>query len=76
MWYLINGGSWTNASTYAAQLTHAGGSPLLGVTYNANTFAPTAAGPITIVFTDANSATMTYTVDGVTQTKSISRLQF
>ena len=37
---------------------------------------PVTAGPITINFIDANNGSMTYTVDGVTQTKLISRLAF
>ena len=76
VWYLISAGSWTNANTYSAPLTRATGSQLIGATYNAAAFTPVTAGNVTLVFTDANNAQMTYSVDGVSQTKSISRLQF
>jgi hypothetical protein len=33
-------------------------------------------GTLSVTFTDANNATMTYTVNGVTQTKAIARLAF
>ncbi len=75
-WFLMNGGTWTSASTFTGQVLRATGSPLIGTTYNAAAFNPVTAGPITLVFSDANNATMTYTVDGVTQTKNISRLAF
>jgi hypothetical protein len=76
MWYLINGGSWTNATTFSAQLTSATGSPLIGATYNPGLYAGSPAGSIVFTFSGANDAAMSYTVDGVTQTKNISRLQF
>jgi len=76
VWYLINGGSWSNATTYSGQLTHATGSPLLGVNYNMAAFTPIIVGTVTITFTDANNAAMNYTVDGVNQTRAISRLAF
>ncbi|MBL8515379.1 MAG: hypothetical protein JNM76_00305 [Betaproteobacteria bacterium] len=76
VWYLINGGSWTSPSVFTAPLTRATGSPLIGATYNPSALASTNAGTITITFTDAANATMNYTVDGVTQTKSITRLAF
>ena len=76
VWYLINGGSFTSANVFAAPLTRATGSQLIGATYNASLFTPVNAGNVTITFSDANNASMSYTVDGVTQTKSISRLPF
>lgn len=76
VWYLIQGGQWTNSNTYSASLVRATGSPLIGTTYNAALFQGSVAGSITLVFTSATTATMTYTVDGVTQTKSISRQVF
>ena len=75
-WFVMNEGNWTSPSIYQGNLIQATGSPLLGSSYNAASFAWTGAGPITLNFTDANSGSMTYTVDGVTQTKSVSRVQF
>ena len=76
VWYLINGGSFTSANVFAAPLTRATGSQLIGATYNASLFMPVSAGNVTITFSDANNASMSYTVDGVTQSKAISRLPF
>lgn len=76
IWFVMNSGSWTSASTYQGNLIRATGSPLLGTSYNSAAFLSVPAGPITINFSDANNASMTYTVDGVTQTKSISRFAF
>lgn len=76
VWYLINGGSWTSPNVFTAPLTRATSSALIGANYNASAYAPTTAGTITLTFTDASNATMSYTVDGVTQTKTISRLAF
>lgn len=75
VWYLINGG-WTSATTYQGNLTRATGSPMIGTFYNAAAYSPVPAGTITLNFSDASNASMTYSVDGVTQTKPISRLQF
>jgi len=75
-WYLMNGGTWTSPTVFTGTLTKATGSPLLGVTYNAGAFTPSTAGSVTLTFTNANTGTMTYTVDGTTQTKAISRLVF
>lgn len=75
-WYVMNGGTWTSPTIYQGTLITASGSPVLGVPYNAQMFAPATAGTATLNFTDADNAVMTYTVDGVTQTKAISRLRF
>jgi hypothetical protein len=75
VWYLINGG-WTSATTFQGNLTRATGSPMIGTLYNVAAFSPVPAGAITLNFSDASNASMTYNVDGVTQTKPISRLQF
>lgn len=75
-WMLMNGGSWINATTFRGTLARATSSPVIGPTYDPKVFAPTIAGDITLVFSDANNAVMTYSVDGVTQTKAISRLPY
>jgi hypothetical protein len=75
VWYLINGG-WTSATTYRGTLTRATGSPMIRTFYDVAAFSPVPAGTITLNFSDASNASMTYNVDGVTQTKPISRLQF
>lgn len=76
VWYLINGGTWSSSNVFTAPLTRATGSPLVGATYNPAQLNASTAGTVTFTFTDSANASMTYTVDGVTQTKAISRLAF
>jgi chitodextrinase len=75
-WLVVPDGSWTSANTYTGTLYRTRGAPVVGGTYNASALTVTQAGTLTLTFSDANTATMTYTVDGLTQTKSISRIPF
>jgi hypothetical protein len=50
--------------------------PPFGPTFNPSMVQAASAGSITVNFTDANRATLTYTVDGVSATKSITRQLF
>lgn len=50
--------------------------PPFGPTFNPAAVHPTAVGTIGVSFTDANNATLTYTVNGSTGTKSITRQVF
>ena len=75
-WLLMNAGTWTTPTTFQGTLVRASGAPLLAAGYDASAFAPQAAGTITLQFTDANHATMSYSVDGVTQSKAIARFAF
>lgn len=76
VWYLLNGGSWSADGSYVAPLVRATGSPLIGATYNPALFKPETAGTLTLRFAADGTAAMTYTVDGVTQTKQITKLAF
>ena len=48
----------------------------LGVPYNLELFTENGVGKITLDFTDATFATMTYTLNGIIQTKRIERLVY
>lgn len=74
-WFVMPGGAWTG-NTYTGAVYTAQSSPWLGVTYNAAQYRATAVGSLTLAFSDANNANMTYTINGVTQTKAIARLPF
>jgi hypothetical protein len=50
--------------------------PPFGPTFNPNAVQATAAGRITVTFTDANNAILSYTVGGVTATKNVTRQLF
>ncbi|MGZ5764427.1 MAG: fibronectin type III domain-containing protein [Usitatibacter sp.] len=75
-WFVMSGGSWTSANTYSGQLYRTRGAQVLGAAYNQSAFTVTQVGTLTLTFTDADHATMAYTVDGLTQTKPIARLGF
>jgi hypothetical protein len=50
--------------------------PAFGPTFNPAQVQATTAGTILVIFTDANNAILSYTVDGVTATKSVTRQLF
>jgi hypothetical protein len=68
-------GTWSG-NTYTGALYRTRGAPVLGAACNPSALVVTQAGTLTLTFTDENTATMTYTVDGLTQTKPITRLPF
>ena len=70
-WYVMpGGGAWT-ARNYTAPLYSTKGSAWLGVTYSPAQFVVTPVGSMSLNFTDADNGMLSYTVNGVTQTKSI-----
>ena len=75
VWYVATG-SWTNANTITGTAYRTTGSPWIGSTYDPSALVPTAVGTISISFTDLNNAVMSYTIDGTTGSKSITRQPF
>ncbi|MBL8516631.1 MAG: matrixin family metalloprotease [Betaproteobacteria bacterium] len=76
VWYLVQPGQWTGATTYSTTLLRATGSPLIGAVYNPALMNGVQAGTIVLNFSSSSTGTMTYTVDGVSQSKPIARLPF
>jgi predicted extracellular nuclease len=74
-WFVMSGGTWAG-TIYTGTLYTTTSSPWLGVPYNATQFRTQPVGTISFDFRDQDNAKMTYTVNGVTQTKSISRFAF
>ncbi len=79
-WYVLPSGMWVG-TTYSGPFYSTTGSPWLGATYNPNQLAVTAAGTMTLNFSSATSATMTYTFTGgsfagTTQSKAIIRMGY
>jgi glucose/arabinose dehydrogenase len=74
-WFVMSGGNWFG-SVYSGLLYTATSSPWAGVPYNPRQFSARWVGQISFNFQDASNATMTYTVDGITQSKTISRFRF
>lgn len=73
-WYTIQSGSWVNPKQYDGQLIKTSGTSFAA-------FIPGSAVQVQVVgtaslnFTDANNGTFTYTLNGVTQTKTITRFK-
>ena len=73
MWLVGSNVQKTGNATYAGELYR-----VIGPAYSASPWDPakvlrTPAGQVSFVFSDANNGTMTYTVDGITQSKAITR---
>ncbi len=78
-WYVMSGGSWVSSGAYSGTLyrTSAAPVPFFGASrFDANSVTRTAVGSLTLRFTGANAATMTYSINGVSGTKSITRQPF
>jgi hypothetical protein len=76
LWYVIPGGTWTAANTFTGTVFRTTGSAWLGVPYNPGALQAQQAGTVTFTFHDRDNATMSYTVEGVTQSKAITRQPF
>lgn len=76
VWYLVPPGQWTGPTTYSTTLLRSTGSPLIGAVYNPALTNSVQAGTLILNFTSSSTGTMTYTVDGVSQSKAIARLPF
>ena len=77
LWYVMPGGSW-NAGTYSGALYAASTPPFdyFSGAFNAGAVSARAVGTMSLQFSDTNTATLTYTVDGQTFTKAITREPF
>ena len=70
--FTVQNGSWNGTVWSGTVFSHAS-SAWLGVPYTGSLFRSTVVGSMSLDFTDATNATMTYTVNGVTQVKHIER---
>jgi hypothetical protein len=66
----------TAAGVYKGALVRTSGPPFTSSPFDPTKVVVTEAGPATLTFTDGNAGTFAYTVDGVTQTKPITRQIF
>jgi hypothetical protein len=77
VWFVVPGpGTWTSANIYTGTAYRVTSSPWFGVPYDPAAVNAQVAGSITFTFTDLNHAVMSYTIDGVTQSKAITRQPF
>ena len=73
IWFLLPGGTWTSPNTFTGTWYRSAGPP-----YSAP-FKPNqvlAVGSATLVFQNANQATLTFSVNGIPATKTMTRLQY
>jgi hypothetical protein len=75
-WYVLPGGSWISGDTYSGTLYRTAAAPGTIGAFDASAVSRTAVGTLTLKFTTANTATMSYVVDGQSGTKAISRQPF
>ena len=76
IWYVVPSGAWTAANTFTGAAYRTTGSAWLGAPYNPGALQATPVGTVTFTFHDRDNATMSYTVEGVTQSKAITRQAF
>ena len=63
----------TGSNTYVGTLYRTVGPPLAMQPWSASRVGVAAAGEVRLAFTDPNNATFSYTLDGVTQSKAVTR---
>ena len=66
----------TSEGTYSGTLYQARGSPFFATPYDPSRFAASTVGSAAFAFSDGNNGTFTYTVNGITQSKPITRYVF
>ena len=74
--WLVATANKTAPSTYVGTLFRTTGPPFNAVPFNPAAVVATNVGTMTLTFTDGNTATFAYTVNGVSQTKAITREVF
>ncbi|MGZ5079496.1 MAG: trypsin-like serine peptidase [Usitatibacter sp.] len=78
LWYVVPSGTWSGSDAYTGTIyrTTAAPNPFFGTSFNAGAVTRTPVGTMTLRFINSANATMTYTIDGVTGAKSITRASF
>lgn len=74
-WFFVENGTWQNTTTFSGTLSRFTG-PAYSEPFNAGMVANAPVGNATLSFASATEATLSYTVNGLMQTKSLSKLSF
>ncbi|HTS84994.1 MAG TPA: hypothetical protein VMG61_07805 [Usitatibacter sp.] len=72
-WYTLTEGTWTSPTVYAGKVYATTGPAASSATFNQSSVVVRQAGTATLSFSDANNGGFTYTIDGVTGSKAITR---
>jgi lysyl endopeptidase len=75
-WYVMPGGRWVSGDTYSGTLYRTASAPGSIGAFDANAVGRSVVGSLTFKFTSTGSAIMSYTVDGASGTKTLSRQSF
>lgn len=75
-WYVVPGGGWTSPTTFSGTLYATSGPAASSASFNASSVNVRQVGSATLSFSDANTGTWSYTVDGVSGSKAITRQPF
>jgi hypothetical protein len=75
IWYIVPNGSWTNSMTYTGPLYVTTG-PSYNKSFDANQVQVRQVGTATLNFSGPNTGTFSYSIDGVSGTKSMQRQAF
>ena len=75
-WFHVPQGTWTDSMTYTGDLYAAAGPSFATPTFNSSLVKRRAVGTATLRFSGPGSGTWSYSVDGVSGTKTIERLAF
>jgi hypothetical protein len=76
VWYVMPGGSWIAPRVYSGPLYRTRGSPWAGRAYDPARLTVEPAGTMTIAFDNDSTAYVTYVLDGINATRSITRQPF
>ncbi len=72
MWFTIPGGTWTGSATFTGDVYSTSG-PAANTAFNPAQVRATKVGTATLAFSDAGNGSLSYTIDGVSGSKSITR---
>lgn len=75
-WFILPGGTWTASNVFTGSWYSAVGPAYSAVPFNSSQVSVSPVGSATLTFTDATHATFTFSVNGETITKPISRQPF
>ena len=75
-WYHVPSGTWTDSMTYTGTLYAVSGPAFSNPTFTSSLVKRTAVGTATLAFGSASSGTWSYSIDGVSGSKPITRLPF
>ncbi len=76
LWLVMSNGVKTANGVYTGDLQRTTGPAFSAVPFNGSSVVRTTVGTATFTFTDANNGVFNYTVNGVAQSKPITRLSF